>query len=137
MGQLITIPAACLSIPKEDAAEFAGLYDEVKMEVKAWLRELAVVSRAANKHQAFMRAADALNVSWQTVRTKFYALKNGGDWRCLINRAKQREDGDGVPDAIVEEFARRARASIMDCFGAKPAVPPPELTPVRGEVLRA
>lgn len=96
-----------LTIPDQDTAEFAGLTLDVKMEIKAWLRELAVVARAKVKHHAFQQAARVLHVSWHTVRTKFHALRrSGGDWRTLINRAKERDDGNRVPDPIVEEYAR-------------------------------
>ncbi len=96
-----------LAIPDHEVAEFAGLPLDVKMEIKSWLRELAVVERAANKQQAFERAARALQTSWQTVRRKFYAMRNSGDWRSLINGAKVPDEAARVPAAIVEEYARR------------------------------
>jgi hypothetical protein len=100
-----------LTVPHHDVPEFSALPLDVKMEIKAWLRELAVVARASNKRQAFARAAHVLHASWQTVRRKYHAMRTSGDWRCLINRAKVRGEGERVPDPIVEEYARRAEGN--------------------------
>ena len=93
------------AVPPTDAAEFAQLPEDVRVEIRAWLRELAAVARAPHKGQAFNRAAAVLHTSWQTVQRKFYAVRDGG-WRALIDRAKVRDDEERVPEPIVEEFAR-------------------------------
>jgi len=99
-----------LAIPDHDAAEFAGLPLDVKMEIKAWLRELAVVAKAEHKGQACARAAGVLHTSAKTVRRKYDAWRHSHDWRSLIDQRKARsEDAEGrVPDPIVEEYARLA-----------------------------
>lgn len=100
-----------LTVPDQDTAEFAGLPRDVRLAINAWLREMAIVARAAVKHQAFQRAAQVLHTSWQTVRRKYHALRNSGDWRALIDRAKVRVEGERVPDAVVEEYARLAEGN--------------------------
>lgn len=97
-----------LAIPQEDKPELAGLPEPMRHSINQWMRELAKVQSATHKGQAFKRAAAVLHTSWQTVQRKFYAVKASGDWRALIDRAKVRDNGERVPEPIIEEFARRA-----------------------------
>ena len=113
-----------LSIPDQDSAEFAGLPLDVKMEVKAWLRELATVARATHKGQACERAAQVLHTSWKTVRRKYDAWRHSGDWRALINRALTQRRVDQkrprmleLAHSLIDEFAAKGRADLIAAFG--------------------
>jgi hypothetical protein len=84
-------------IPPHDAAEFAGLPDELKWEVLDLLsifREAAASPRPRVALEAAAAAHQHLRGwSMKSLERKFYALVATRDWRSLVNRAKTTGDG--------------------------------------------
>jgi hypothetical protein len=94
-------------IPPHDAAEFAGLPDELKWEVLDLLNAIRDAASAPRPRVA-LEALAASNVhrrgwSQKSLERKFYALLDTRDWRCLVNHAKT--TGNGKSEWITAKVA--------------------------------
>lgn len=104
----------------DDLIEFGRLPDELKTSVHVWQRVMQRVM-AANQPLTEIRVvaremAGMPGFSEQSIERKYYAMKAGGSWRCLLNRNKlARRRGDSLlTHAVVEAWfgfcARHQRA---------------------------
>jgi hypothetical protein len=94
-----------LSVPTSDSVAFAKLPEEVRREVRLWLRYLApVVNCGRGKRvESLHAAATRAGVSYEAARGKFYAYDRNG-WRALVNKSKAKEKEAGLPAEIIETY---------------------------------
>src|SRR3954471_23238070 len=66
-----------LTIPPDDASDFAALPDEIRAEVRQWLRAIAPLFKCSHGEQgnAIASIARQFNVSAKTVRRKWDAFR--------------------------------------------------------------
>jgi hypothetical protein len=102
------IAGAC--VPERDAAEFAQLPDEVKWEVLDLLEVFRTAAVAPRPRTALADAATRNRHkpgwSFKSLERKFYALRNTGDWRALVNAAKTTGGGkaEWITPAVIEAW---------------------------------
>ena len=96
-------------VPARDAREFARLPWAVQQEVQALLKMFKAIADAKKKAPLIKRFAAHLNgqgrrgYSAPRLTAKFYAfVREGGDWRSLVNKAKAPEDTEKLPGAFIE-----------------------------------
>jgi len=120
-----------LEIPPADLPVYSHLPTKVRKEVSSWIPEINALLALNGKGicNGFKDAAPRLNVSWATVRTKFYAVLSAAEeyerdplaphpWKALINKAKLGNDRRDVPSefipywhALVAENKRNTKAA--------------------------
>ena len=96
------------SIPISDRAYFAGLPERVKRETNLWLdvmgRVFAAEKPLAEITVQMRRVTDVKGFSKVNMVRKYYALKHGGNWRCLVNHAKVCRKVVSLPKAFIEHW---------------------------------
>ena len=108
-----------IDIPDDDSAEFSNLKDETRSEVREMLRAIGRLMDVKKGICAAIKAeARDLGISVKTMHRKFDEWRNGcertlngtkrrfqaGDWRMLINFAKQHPVAQTLPAAFVEKI---------------------------------
>lgn len=120
-----------LTIPPSDAGDFAGLPDEIKSEVRKWLRAFHTLVNSTGKiGEEIACVATRLNVSAKTVRRLWDVYRSGGrkskngiyfeagDWRVFVNGAKCPVAVEELPAAFVEFWKALCERNQRKC---KPA----------------
>ena len=79
------------TIQPDDLAEFGACKQEVRADVHRWLGILKRVAAAPKGQGKRVMEAEAklAGTSHGSVRAKWYDYQESGDWRVLVNRAKQ------------------------------------------------
>jgi len=100
-----------------DLAEFGRLPADVRAEIDLWLRELSEVTKPVTK--ALHAVATRMGCTYSTARRKYDALvRNGGDWRALVNRCKAPGREIGLPPEFVEFWRSFAERNQRKCAPA-------------------
>jgi len=92
-------------IPENDMDEFCSLPDELQCEMRLWIEVLNSIIRSENKAREIR--AQAYRLSGQrgfsrcNIIRKYYAIKQGGNWRRLVNHAKVKRR-----DAVEKKYER-------------------------------
>lgn len=110
------------SLSTGDQSDFAALPQNVRDEVRAWLKALAPLCKCPRGEatREMARIATTFGVSGKTVQRKWIAYRAHGDFRVLVNRAKcpsalaERE----LPPAFVEFWRGLCERNQRKC---KPA----------------
>lgn len=82
------------SVPAADHDEFYALPTAVQDEVSILLRVMCRVHHAPAKARVRQMQEESDRIgggrgnSWRSIRTKYYAYRQCGDWRILVNQAK-------------------------------------------------
>ncbi len=98
------------TIPSGDLGEFAACKDEVRADVRRWLGVLSRVAAAPKGQGKRVMEAEArlAGTSYGSVRAKWYDYQESGDWRRLVNRAKQgatNGDRGNLSATLIAHFA--------------------------------
>ena len=97
-------------VPERDAAEFARLPDALKWEVLDLLETFRAAAAAPRPRAALAAAAErnGHKPGWslKSLERKYSALRNAGDWRALVNRAKTVGEGksEWITPAVEEAW---------------------------------
>lgn len=81
------MPSLSLSLPDYSSNEWASIPQAHRNEIRQIMH---VISDAPERGRtAYLeKSAEALGLSYATLRTKFYLIANGGHWTCLIDKRK-------------------------------------------------
>ena len=101
------------AIPDADHDEFYGLKTAVQDEIQIMLSVLCRVHHATGKQRVrqMQEESDRLGGgrgnSWRSIRSKYYAYRNSGDWRILVNKAKTEGGRQALNADFVQWFQGR------------------------------
>lgn len=117
-----------LTIPPNDAPDFANLGDDCRAEIRQWLRAFHALVHLPEKAKisaAIDGVARSLNVSSKTARRKWDAFRATitserpcGDFRALINRAKYPSAVEKLPTDFISFWKKLCESNQRKC---KPA----------------
>lgn len=98
-----------------DTAALAALPADVRQDVRIWISRLEAITPPVTA--ALKELARTSGVSFATARRKYDAWLHDG-WRALVNRAKARDGGVGLPEELVLHWRRLCVENQRKC---KPA----------------
>lgn len=100
-------PLLAFEIPRDDAAEFAGLPQKARDRVQWLLRACRAVAASDRRTETCRQIADGAEVSFNTVYEPWRRFSRSGDWRDLLDRradARLWVRKDFAPLALHPEF---------------------------------
>jgi hypothetical protein len=92
----------------DNSPEFASYPDEIRTEIRAWLKALQPVFGSKRIQAALHDAARSMGVSYATARLKYDLLRKSMDWRVLVNRSKVRPAEEKFPEQFVAWLRKMA-----------------------------
>ena len=98
------------TVPKADHDEFYALPGDVQDDVTMMLRLLSRIDSAPRKRRVQqMKVESAVfrgrrGSGWRTIRAKYYAYRNSGDWRVLKNKSKTQNGKKPLHKDFVQYF---------------------------------
>lgn len=135
-----------LTIPVNELQYFAGLPETVRLETKLWLNIISHIQAAERPMTEIAiqarRMAGQKGFSKVNMVRKYYALKHGGSWRCLVNHAKVCRKVVSLPEAFIEYWkaccernqrkSRPAHRALIEEWRSGAQIPGYETRPAAG-----